>query len=174
MRKGSVTIEMNPFYLRDYLIPVYTSSLESAFPVNQNLAAVNTASIIKTDKPICYAYNMKSPNSVGSFGVYQANGKYYAQSNLHVFASPTDLKRFSWQNVKNLKDEFVCLVIANKKHENRKIVDFKFGNQGTYGKDYCTCEITSQIYEEYIQLIKEEELLSKVGPRYNEDVRRGQ
>lgn len=162
MERGSVTIEMNTFYLRDYLILIYTDDLIAAFPITKAVATINSNQKIRKEKPVFYAYNMNSKSSIGSFGVFEKTGKYFAHSNLHVFASSADLKRFGRQNVQNLGDKFVGLVVGDKKYDNIKISDFEFGNSGTWGMDYCYCEITRNIYEECNRLINTQSLKSEV------------
>ncbi|MDC6361651.1 MULTISPECIES: hypothetical protein [Flavobacteriaceae] len=147
--RGMVTIELNSYYLRDYLVTLYTEELIAAYPLTEVAATVGSERSIKEVRPVCYAYNMDSTSSMGSFGVFKENEKYFAHSNLHVFATPTDLKRFDHGSVKELKSNHVGFRINENDYQNSKILSFSFGNGGTYGEDYCLCEISKEIYDAY-------------------------
>jgi hypothetical protein len=145
-------IDYNNFYLKDYTKILYTKSIE---------ILVEGMYQIKNNNPICYAYNSKSPNSVGSFGVIEKEGKYYAISNLHVFATPDDLLKVHKHNGKKLENKDVILVINGKRFHKTLSDDYKFGNHDGYGYDFCKCEIDKSIYDKYNLYVDQQKLKPK-------------
>lgn len=137
--KGSVVINYNTFYLRDYLILLMTEKLEALLGD-------------LTDKPpVCYAYNANSPNTVGSFWVYEKENQYYAVSNLHVFADASEFKNFENNTDYQLTHKSVCFVIGGKVHPDKGVItdDYSFGNNNGYGVDVCICTISKAVFDTY-------------------------
>lgn len=143
---GSIVLNYNTFYLKDYLKILFTSELIASIGINAT--------------PICYAYNSNSPNSIGSFTAFVENGIYYAKSNLHVFADDNEFANFGSNSNYNLQNKTVVFVIGNNTPMTGTIVEYKFGNEDGYGIDYCLCEIDAALYNLFLSNIDTKKLLS--------------
>ncbi|WP_310555490.1 hypothetical protein [Flavobacterium sp.] len=142
---GSIVLNYNTFYLKDYLKILYTSELLA-------ISGIDTL-------PICYAYNAKSPNSKGSFSVFKKGKKYFAKSNLHVFANDDEFANFSVNPNFIIKNKVVLFVIGNNNPFKGTILEYKFGNYNGYGIDYCICEINKELYDVFINNIDTNKLI---------------
>ncbi|GAB4510272.1 MAG: hypothetical protein Tsb004_12800 [Allomuricauda sp.] len=162
MNREGVVIELNTYYLRDYLEISYSEELIAAVPNDSVHASGHIVERMKEKSPVCYAYNMGSPESMGSFGVSEENGSYFAHSNFHVFASSQDLERFEHERGTKLIHPKVGIRINGNTYTNLGIVEFQFSNSGNYGVDYAKCEIPKEAFEEYNQLIRTGDLEKSV------------
>ncbi|MCQ4142563.1 hypothetical protein [Chryseobacterium sp. EO14] len=146
---GSITLNFNVFYLKDYLVIIQTS----------NLIAISSME----NPPVCYAFNDNQKNSFlaskGSFTVYQKGGKYYAKSNLHVFADASEFSRFEDNQKYDLKYRTVRFVIGNNSTHTGNIVDYKFGNHEGYGIDYCLCTVNKELFDLFLNQVDMERLV---------------
>lgn len=136
---GSITLNFNVFYLKDYMVLKRTSQLVAISSID--------------DSPICFAYNNHKGISEplrGSFTVYEENGNYFATSNLHVFAHIDEFSNYRNNDNYNPKYRTVQFVIEGQKHEGT-IVDYIFGNykHKGYGIDYSRCEVKEELYDLY-------------------------
>ncbi|TYA71758.1 hypothetical protein [Seonamhaeicola marinus] len=142
---GSITIDYNTFYLKDYLRPLYTSKLVALIEENNVAATSNWIEDIKHEEPVCYAYNVKNKSNLGSFRIFkEGDGSLYAESNFHVFASKNDLEQANkYGQSYNVKDKFVKLKIGDNDEEDAIITEFSFGEGNGTLKDYCKAKLSS-------------------------------
>lgn len=159
-KSAFIVVNHNTFYLKDYLKLTYTSNI-----------IANSANIIdkiKNSEPVCYSYNIKNEkenkNIYGSFSVTKEDGKFYAISNIHVFAYKDELKRIHKNKEYILKAKSIEFVVGNKTYKGT-IVDkaYNFSNYESK-KDYCKCSISKQLYEAYNKLIKPNEFTNNLSP----------
>ncbi|WP_024772963.1 hypothetical protein [Aquimarina macrocephali] len=145
INEGSVTIDYNTFYLRDYLKPLYTSKLTAVGNDKDLNTTGNWSERIKEVKPICYAHNEKHKSNLGSFRLFKEDdGTIYAESNFHVFASKNDLEQaHKLGGVYEPKDKTVLLFIGDNPHEEATIIEFNFGEGNGTRKDYCKAKLKS-------------------------------
>ncbi|MCQ4142269.1 hypothetical protein [Chryseobacterium sp. EO14] len=142
---GSITLNFNIFYLKDYMVIIST----------EKLIAISSME----NPPVCYAFNdHQNPSSApkGSFTIYQEGGKYYAKSNLHVFADAAEFSEFETNQNYKLKNKTVRFVIGNNDSQTGKIVDdYEFGNykHNGYGIDYCRCEVDKKLYDLFMRQV---------------------
>jgi len=175
-RTGFVTVNYNKFYLRDYLKLTYTEDLIALID-NTDSSNSSRDDIIKKitkDPPICYAYNVKNEQDkiFGSFNIVKKDDGYYAESNLHVFASQSDFEQFENTNAsfEDLKDLDVTLKIGNKPYPNCEIKDGYLESNGTRSRDYAICKINGMAdndYENYKKLIDYDKL---INPEINDEM----
>lgn len=149
-KTAAVEINYNTFYLRDYMRVLYS---------DEYAAQSNFIQDIKEKEPVCYAYNDKSPDNMGSFNVLEKDGKFFAQSNLHVFASTNDFSALADSDSFTLRDNTVLFIVGDGKF-NGTIVDYSFGNDVSK-KDYALCEIDKALYDAYLNLIQPEDKIFK-------------
>lgn len=151
--EASIKIKLNTFYLKDYMVLLLTEPIK---------ALVDNAIF---DNPVCYAYNMDSPNNVGSFWVYKepADGdyNYFAVSNLHVLATPAELKKCHDNNQYKLQSLEVTFVIGeNRTKHFGTIFNYKFGDYSGYGEDLAICNIKKELYDAYFAIVNKGHLES--------------
>ena len=145
---GSLTLNYNPFYLKDYLEYKHTSQLTALSSIE--------------DIPKCYAYNANPANlnpSKGSFSVYKDGNNYFAISNLHVFADDEEFKHFENNATYNLIHKTVKFVIDNNNTQTGTIIDYKFGSFEGYGIDLCVCKVDKELYDLFIEHIDIDRLI---------------
>ena len=146
---GSVQIKLNDFFLKDYLFYKRTS----------NLVAVSSID----SSPVCYAFNANPANTSptrGSFSVYKDGDKYFASSNLHVFADDIEFKNFEDNPNHKLINKTVQFVIGNDTSQTGEIIDYKFGQYDSYGFDFCICKINKALYDLFLKKIDVNRLIS--------------
>lgn len=139
--KSSIVINLNTFYLKDYLVMRYSEKIKA---INAGL----------TRPTSCYAHNSNAPGTFGSFWVYEKDNKYYAVSNLHVFADPSEFKKFEKTESYKLLNTKVTFVMQNVIHPDKgTIMDYRFGDLNGYGIDLCTCKISKSVFDQYNNII---------------------
>jgi hypothetical protein len=145
---GFVEVNYNTYYLKHYMDILFTSEL-AALDSETVSASKNQTHKLLYEEPVCYAFNKKEEKSFGSFGVFEDNGKYYAISNLHVFATSGDLKNIhnSSNYIIEEQNRIVVFVIGTKQKEGKILDDYKFLNLHGNGYDYCKCEIDKETYD---------------------------
>ncbi|WP_445712203.1 hypothetical protein [Flavobacterium sp.] len=146
---GSITINYNTFYLKNYLEYRYTSQLTA-------ISAIET-------HPICYAYNanpLNSNPSKGSFSVYKDGDNYFAVGNLHVFADDVEFKQFENNPSYALVNRTVQFVINGDTTQTGTIIDYTFGTFEGYGIDRCVCKVDKKLYDLFLEHIDIDNLIS--------------
>lgn len=142
--KSSIVLNYNTFYLKDYLNLYYTKTLEAVNAIDNS--------------PQCYAHNDSTGNESnrGSFNVVIIDEKYYAISNLHVFADKSELKKYHNNKSYLLKKTDVKFVI------NEELIFFgkldlnmiNFEEKNGESQDFAACEIGMDLYNSYNDFIK--------------------
>lgn len=160
--RASVSINYNNFYLKDYMALKFTS------PIEPLTTSISTGIV-------CYAHNIKSANSMGSFCIFEKeNGgmiEYFAKSNLHVFANHNEMPNFKNKPNYKLKDVNVMLKIGTKNFQATIVPNsYKIGTDDEgYGVDYCLCSIDddrgAEAYKEYYKLISKDKLQDVEGEK---------
>ncbi|WP_136666826.1 hypothetical protein [Flavobacterium sp. H122] len=145
---GSITINYNVFYLKDYLQYKRTSRLIAVSSIDSS--------------PICYAHNANIYNtnqSRGSFSVYKDGNEYFAISNLHVFADDEEFKNFEDNPNHKLSLKMVRFVVGDNNTHTGEIIDYKFGQYDSYGFDLCICKIEKALYDLFKKQIDIDKLI---------------
>ncbi|MGC4039938.1 MAG: hypothetical protein QM710_03855 [Flavobacterium sp.] len=140
---SSIMLNYNTFYLKDYLNLYYTNTLE----------AVNAVD----DSPQCYAHNDYDGNdhNRGSFNVAIIDQKYYAISNLHVFADKAEFKDYYENKNYVLTHTDVKFVINGETFYGSIDLDrIDFGFKNDESQDFAACEIGADLYNAYTNFIK--------------------
>lgn len=149
-QEGTITVNHNTFYLKDFLHLLHTESLIAAPFEGQDMSKKS---------PKCFAYNINSSDVKGSFGVLEKNGEYFAISNLHVFAAKTEFKHFKQNDKYQLTHRKVRFVIGNKKFYGLIQDGYKLGMYNGYGYDYCVCSIKKKVYDAFHELIDDKQTI---------------
>lgn len=141
MYSGSLTLNYNTFYLKDYMNMSYTSDLTALTDINSS--------------PVCYACNANDTDNKGTFNIEKIGNDYYAVSNLHVFADSTELKQYHLGTITNFSNLTVEFHIDGSTYsQNFDTSTFKFGHFYEQGMDLCYALITDQAllthYQAYI------------------------
>lgn len=139
---GSITVNYNTFYLKDYLVYRYTTQLIA-------ISAIES-------QPVCYAYNANPLNtnpSKGSFSVYKEGDNYYAIGNLHVFADDEEFKAFENNPNHELVHRTVQFVVNDNATQTGTIIDYTFGNIEGYSLDRCVCKVDKKLYDLFLEHI---------------------
>lgn len=147
--KGSLYLNYNTFYLKDYLVYKYTSQLVAV-------------SSITDQHPVCYAFNANPLNanpSKGSFSVYKDGNNYFALSNLHVFADDDEFINFENNPNHTIEHKTVQFVIGDDRTQTGTIIDHKFGSFEGYGFDLCVCKVEKRLYDLFIAHIDVSKLI---------------
>jgi hypothetical protein len=145
--KSSIVINSNTFFLKNYLSILYTEDLKILSSIDSN--------------PVCYAVNLSdsNKNSRGSFNVTIIDNKYYAVSNLHVFADKDELKKYNSNSNYIFKKTNVKFIIEGSEFYGAMALDkVKFGNENGESQDFCACEIDVNIFNAYNNLVKPDKL----------------
>ncbi|PXY41361.1 hypothetical protein DMB65_08135 [Flavobacterium cheongpyeongense] len=130
---GSIVLKLNTFYLKDYLRILKTDYLRA-------LTTTETP-------PLCYVCNADSTSNMGSFNTLIRNEKYYAVSNLHVFADEKELIDFNSGKINHFTKTAIHFNIQGKVFLSDFEADgLQFGNKNFEGKDQCFAPITKDIY----------------------------
>lgn len=124
---GYIQILGNTFLLRKYMKFIWT---EDVAALSGNLSHADF-----------FAYNDVQPGNQGTFGVFERDGVVYAESNLHVLATDSDLERIHHDPNNFFQHRIVTFKIGNIICKG-EIVGFAFGNGEKGGMDYCECRIT--------------------------------
>lgn len=156
---GSVEIAYNTYYLSDYTSILYT---EPIMVVNGLDNADTSDAISQTNdnfnnNPVCYAFNTCEKDSIGSFSVIKKGNKYFAISNLHVFATSADLHRIN-NGETEIQHKNVCFYMGTRAYYGT-IDDFKFGDFMGDGIDYCLCSVEKEVYDEYFKIVDSSKLV---------------
>ncbi|MBK8601488.1 MAG: hypothetical protein IPN80_13875 [Flavobacterium sp.] len=142
--KSSIVVNFNTFYLKDYLNLYFTKTLE----------AVNAID----DSPQCFAHNDYVGNDTnrGTFNVSIIDEKFYAVSNLHVFADKAELEMYNRDKNYILKRTDVKFVIGGESIFYGKIdlnmINFDVKNGES--QDFAACEIGGDLYNRYNEFTK--------------------
>lgn len=158
LKEAFVVIEDNSFYLKDYIKVTYTAKI---------IALTDVIEKIKYKEQVCYAFNEKNEQDnlgiYGSFSVKEENGKYFAESNLHVLASERDFNDFAKGKISKLRDIKVSFKIDNQYFNGIILEDsYNFGNNNNL-KDYCKCCINQEIYDAYNDYIKPKKMIDSLN-----------
>ncbi len=143
--KSSIVVNFNTFYLKDYLNLYFTKTLE----------AVNAID----DSPQCFAHNDYVGNDTnrGTFNVSIIDEKFYAVSNLHVFADKAELEMYNRDKNYILKRTDVKFVIGGESIFYGKIdlnmINFDVKNGES--QDFAACEIGGDLYNRYNEFTKD-------------------
>lgn len=140
---GSIELNFNTFYLKDYFRYKFTSKL-----------SVLSGAITDVN-PVCYANNVQTPDNMGTFNILKDGSSFYAVSNLHVFADKSELKAYNANNNTTFINKAVDFKIGTDtfrlSFDTKKL---KFGTFYDQGMDLCYAKINDQAmvtaYNNYI------------------------
>lgn len=144
LQNGSALfLNNNPFYLKDYMTLLPSEDIQIVSGIDEH--------------PVCYAKNASiiTDNNRGSFNVAILDNKYYAISNLHVFAENQELKKYHDDKSYVLKETRVQFVVGSETFYGTIDLDrIGFGNEDGESQDFCACMITGELYDAYNNFIE--------------------